>query len=85
MKPDRRHQISDLYHAALSRQRQDREAFLIEACAGDEDLRQELESNKDLYGGVIENSVIVSEERPAPAVAAKLIGLLNKYSSRQVK
>jgi lipid-binding SYLF domain-containing protein len=48
-------------------------------------LRQELESNKDLYGGVIENAVIVHEERPAPAMAERLIGLLNKYSSRQVK
>jgi len=44
MKPDRQHQISDLYHAALSRQRQDREAFLNEACAGDDGLRQDLES-----------------------------------------
>jgi lipid-binding SYLF domain-containing protein len=48
-------------------------------------LRQELESNKDLYCGVIENSVIVHEERPALAVATRLIGLLNKDSSRQVK
>ena len=44
MKPDRQQQLSDLYHAALSRPPHDREAFLLDACAGDERLRQELES-----------------------------------------
>ena len=44
MTPDRRHRISDLYHATLSRQPEDRDAFLTEACAGDEGLRDELRS-----------------------------------------
>jgi lipid-binding SYLF domain-containing protein len=48
-------------------------------------LRQELDANKELYGEPLENKVIVLEEKPAPAAAAPLLTLLNKYSSRQVK
>jgi serine/threonine protein kinase len=44
MGPDRRHEISDLYHAALARAPGDREAFLEEACAGEPTLRRELDS-----------------------------------------
>ncbi len=44
MQPDRGHRISDLYHAALERQPEERTAFLQECCEGDEALRQELES-----------------------------------------
>ncbi len=36
--------IEDLYHAALEREERERAAFLIEACAGDEELRCEVES-----------------------------------------
>ena len=44
MEPDRRRRrISDLYHAALENPAE-RDAFLKEACAGDEVLRQEVES-----------------------------------------
>jgi Tol biopolymer transport system component len=44
MSVDRRHLISGLCHAALERNASDRAAFLREACAGDEALRQEVES-----------------------------------------
>jgi len=44
MHPDRWHQISRLYHAALERDVPDRAAFLDDACAGDESLRQEVAS-----------------------------------------
>ena len=44
MERDRRNQISDLYQAALARSPAERAAFLKEACAGDELLRQEVES-----------------------------------------
>ncbi len=44
MEPERRNQISDLYHAALQRPPGERAAFLNEACDGDEALRQEIES-----------------------------------------
>lgn len=41
---ERRQQISDLYHGALARAPEERAAYLIEACNGDEGLRQEVES-----------------------------------------
>ena len=44
MMPDRWQQISQLYHAALARDGDDRAAFLAEACHEDEPLRRELES-----------------------------------------
>jgi hypothetical protein len=42
MELDRWEQIERLYHAALECQPEAREAFLDEACAGDEDLRREV-------------------------------------------
>src|SRR5215475_6262797 len=36
-------QVETLYHAALEREPQSRAAFLEEACAGDEELRREVE------------------------------------------
>jgi serine/threonine-protein kinase len=44
MKPDRWQQIERLYHQALERTSEARAAFLDEACAGDQNLRQEVES-----------------------------------------
>ena len=44
MTSERWRQIEALYHAALARNRTEREAFLAEACAGDEALRREVES-----------------------------------------
>ena len=44
MSADRQRQITQLCHAALERSASDRAAFLREACAGDEALRQEVES-----------------------------------------
>src|SRR5262250_2853226 len=43
MKPERWKQIEQLYHAALEREPGAREAFLAQACAGDEELRREVE------------------------------------------
>src|SRR5262245_22044947 len=42
MELDRWEQIGRLYHAALEREPGAREAFLDDACAGDEDLRREV-------------------------------------------
>ncbi len=44
MSADRQRQVTELCHAALERSAADRAAFLREACAGDETLRQEVES-----------------------------------------
>ena len=44
MKPERWEQVARLHRAALEREKSQRVAFLREACAGDEELRQEVES-----------------------------------------
>jgi eukaryotic-like serine/threonine-protein kinase len=44
MKPERWEQVAQLHRAALEREESERAAFLREACAGDENLRQEVES-----------------------------------------
>ena len=44
MSSDRSQRVSDLYHRALARAPEERAAFLIEACNGDEALRQEVGS-----------------------------------------
>ena len=45
-------------------------------------LRQDLDDNATLYGAKLENRAIVTGGRPAPESAARLMGLLNKYSAR---
>jgi hypothetical protein len=43
-------EVSRLYHAAIERSADDRQAFLEQACAGDDALRGEIES---LLGAVL--------------------------------
>ena len=68
MSSDRQRQITELCHAALERNASDRAAFLHEACAGDEALRQEVESllrYEDVGAGFM--------ERPAVEEVARLV------------
>ena len=44
MTPDRWTEVESLFHAALAQQPEAREAFLVEACGGDEPLRQQVAS-----------------------------------------
>jgi serine/threonine protein kinase len=44
VKSKRLHEVEALYRAALEREPAERRAFLAEACAGDEELRQEVQS-----------------------------------------
>jgi lipid-binding SYLF domain-containing protein len=46
-------------------------------------LRQDLDDNAALYGKKLENRRIVTGPTRIPKSAAKLIGLLNKYSARE--
>jgi SH3 domain-containing YSC84-like protein 1 len=46
-------------------------------------LRQDLDDNATLYGKKLENREIVTTSVRTPAAAAKLIGLLDKYSARE--
>ena len=65
---DRWQQASQIYLAAVERDPADRDAFLREACAGDEDLRREVESLLG-YEGVTDPWM----ERPAVALAAPML------------
>jgi lipid-binding SYLF domain-containing protein len=46
-------------------------------------LRQDLDDNAEIYGKKLENRDIVTRRVHAPRAAAKLIGLLNRYSIRE--
>ncbi len=46
-------------------------------------LRPDEDWNKELYGKAISNRDIVLGDTPPPAAAARLISILNKYSSRK--
>jgi hypothetical protein len=45
MPPDRWRQIEDIFHAALERESGVRQAFLDDACGGDEALRRRVEAS----------------------------------------
>jgi serine/threonine protein kinase len=47
MNPERWQKLDDLFHSALEREPGEREAFINEACGGDDALRRELESMLD--------------------------------------
>jgi Tol biopolymer transport system component len=68
MTPERYRQIGELYHAALEVDEDDRAAFLERACAGDEEMRREVES---LVISHEEAADFIAE--PALAVAAELL------------
>ena len=65
---DRWPQVAEIYLAAVERGKADRAAFVREACAGDEDLRREVESLLGHEGGA--EAVL---ERPAVALAAPML------------
>jgi lipid-binding SYLF domain-containing protein len=46
-------------------------------------LRQDLDDNATLYGRRLENREIVTKAVPPPSAAARLLSLLNRYSTRE--
>src|SRR5262245_10126688 len=66
MTPKRWNRVKELFEAALDQVPQDRSAFLVEACRGDESLRREVESLLSSYEE--EKSFL---ETPAAAIAAQ--------------
>src|SRR5467141_1807921 len=68
MTPERLQQIEELYHSALERDAAGRAAFIKEACNGDEELRQEVES---LLASEAQAGDFIEE--PVHEVAARLI------------
>jgi serine/threonine protein kinase len=68
MKPERWQQVEQLYHSTLAKEIGERAAFLDEACAGDEELKHQVESLLK-YERQAEDFI----ESPALEVAAQLI------------
>lgn len=68
MKSERWQQVERLYHAALERGAESRASFLTEVCAGDDNLRHEVESLL-AYEDLAESFI----ESPALEVTAKLM------------
>src|SRR5688572_16673345 len=68
MTPERWEQINRLFHAALDREAGQRFAFVAQACAGDEPLRNEVES---LISAHEQSGDFI--ETPASDVAAELL------------
>ena len=68
MTPERWQQIEKIYHSALELAESERPAFLEKACAGDEALRQEVES---LLRSEQSGDRFIEE--PALEVAAKMM------------
>src|SRR5438094_4197982 len=68
MTPERWQKLEEFFHAALEREPDDRAAFVVEVCDGDDDLRRELESMLDHHEQA--DSFI---ESPAYEIAAESI------------
>jgi serine/threonine protein kinase/cytochrome c-type biogenesis protein CcmH/NrfG len=68
MTPERWQQINDLYHSSLEREPRERAAFIAQACDGDEDLRQEIES---LINSHEQDDGFI--EQPVAGVVARLL------------
>jgi TolB-like protein len=70
MTPERYNKIGEIFHAALELNAREREVFMERECAGDADLRREVESlirSHEEGGGVI--------DEPALALAAELLAV----------
>src|SRR3982751_6830941 len=66
MKPERWQQLDRLFHSALEREPEERAAFLDEACAGDQQLRTEVEAliaANEQAGSFIEKPALEVEAR----------------------
>jgi eukaryotic-like serine/threonine-protein kinase len=66
MKPERWQQLDHLFHLALARDSAERGTFLEEACAGDEELRKEVEAliaANEQAGSFIEKPALEAEAK----------------------
>jgi TolB-like protein/tetratricopeptide (TPR) repeat protein len=70
MNPERWKQVEQLYEGAIQRPQDQRNAFLRDACAGDEELRREVES---LLGYETETAMVL--DRSALEVAARALAV----------
>jgi hypothetical protein len=74
--PDRWDTVERLFHQALARPVGERAAFLAEACAGDDELRREVESllAQDAQGALTRGAVVAAAELVSDAGQSVLTG-----------
>ena len=66
MKPERWQQLDELFQSVLEREPEEREMFLDEACAGNDELRQQVDAllaAHERAGSFIENPALEVEAR----------------------
>jgi serine/threonine protein kinase/Flp pilus assembly protein TadD len=71
MTPERWQQINSLFQEALNRSTSEREAFLNDACAGDEDLRNEIQSLISSLAGARDFLEVPALEAAAARIASE--------------
>jgi serine/threonine protein kinase/Tol biopolymer transport system component len=78
MTPERYRQVGEIYHAALEVDMDQRAGFLERACAGDENLRREvdslLNSNEEVGDFIASPALAVAAEMLAESETGRLIG-----------
>jgi serine/threonine protein kinase/tetratricopeptide (TPR) repeat protein len=82
MTPDRWKRIEEFYHLALARREDQRASYLAEACAGDEELRREVESllaNEEQTGDFLDGQALEAAARryvstAVPDLSGKRLG-----------
>lgn len=88
MNPDRWEKIERLYHEALERDAGEREAFVRQACDGDEDLRREIVSLLDhdqMTTDFIESPALVVAAREfAPELASVKMSAPRRFGSYRI-
>ena len=91
MTPERWRQIEQIYHSTLEREESQRSSFLKEACAGDEDLRREVESllaQKEQAESFIEVPALeavakgLAESQPQSLVGRQIGSYQDSFSAR---
>jgi hypothetical protein len=84
LSPDRWNAVDRLYHAALTQPIDRRAAFLAEACAGDEEMRHEVESlltQAASANGVLTRGAVVAAAERRGALGC----LLNHPNERRAR
>src|SRR5215813_8581561 len=88
MTPERWQQVNEVFHRALARAPGERPAFLDDACAGDDELRREVESLIGVHqqsGSFIDTPALQAAahllaEEPAELAAGQRLGHYNILS-----
>ena len=73
MTPERWRRIEQLYHSALTREGGERVSYLAAACAGDEELRREVESlleNAEQTAGLLDGHAVEAPARDCISTVA---------------